>query len=352
MARRAAVWGLLAMMLLAGCASQTSGDTADPSAAAAAKPRIMDWSPGNWWSYHAIIGNESLDVALIVHEKTDDGSRLGTNLSVGFFGLPFNGNVTRDLNPRIGPEVWPLFAFPLADGKDWEYELFGYQAKTTAREAPVHVETLGERPGFLLESTSFRQVFARYEYAPDAGWFTRLQLIEPTDGSTVLLAELTNFGTDWDAAYYVEEVIRSVRIDYPAVPGAFDVDVADGYLQARATLTARLATGALGATLRDESGRTLARAEAIVRGTSIDRASARTDGGATWRLDHRGAGLGTIFLEITGVSATGPLAAPAAAAPEVDLAAILQSTFPARPQLGQTTSTGLPVGVYGISALH
>lgn len=370
MLRRVACWALAFAVLLAGCASRSEEEPTSSARAAASAPRVMDWSPGNWWSYHATVGNRSVDVALIVHERTPDGFRLGTNLSVGFFGLPFNGNVTADLNPRIGPEVWPLFAFPLADGKEWAYELFGYQAKTTAREATIDVATLGARPGYVLESTSFGQVFARYEYAADAGWFTRLQLIEPTDGSTVLLAELTSFGTDWNAAYYVEEVIRDVRIEYPALPSAFDIPLAAGYLQARATLTTRATSGALFATLLDEDGRVLARAESLVRGTDIDRASARTAGGATWRIEHRGAGVGAIFLEITGVSATGPLAlnAPAgasgssakpAAAPTsdgatFDLPALLQSTLPARPQLGHTTSVAPPLtlGVYAIGVAH
>lgn len=352
MLRGASGWAVATCILLAGCASPQAPEASGAALAAPATTRSMDWSSGNWWSYRATIGNASVDVALIVHERTADGFRLGTNLSVGFFGLPFNGNVTPELNPRIGPEVWPLFAFPLADGKEWAYELFGYEAKTIAKAADVHVATLGTRPGYVLEATSFRQVFARYEYAPDAGWFTRLQLIEPTDGSTVLLAELTNFGTDWGQAYYVEEVIRSARIDYPALPSAFDIEVPEGYLQARATLATRLATGALAATLRDDDGRVLARAETLIRGTNVDRASAHTQGGATWRLDHRGAGVGAIFLEITGLSATGPLAAPADDAPALDLSKLLQSTRPERPQPGQTTSTGLPVGVYGMSLPH
>ncbi|HET6404826.1 MAG TPA: hypothetical protein VFH78_09275, partial [Candidatus Thermoplasmatota archaeon] len=215
MLRSAGCRALLAALLLGGCVAHANEAAVEAPAAAQAAPRAMDWSPGNWWAYRATIGNQTMDVALIVHERTADGFRLGTNLSVGFFGLPFNGNVTPDLNPRIGPNVWPLFAFPLADGKQWGYELFGHQAKSTARAADVEVPTLGVRQGFHLDATSFGKVFARYDYSPDAAWFTRLEVIEPTDGSTVLLAELTSFGTDWAAAYYVEEVVRSVRIPYP-----------------------------------------------------------------------------------------------------------------------------------------
>lgn len=323
---------IVAALMLSGCASLADGPSpaaSSPSSSPSPTPFVMDWTPGSWWSYRATVGNATFDLALIVHEAHSDGFRLGTNLSVGFFGLPFNGNVTPQFNPRIGPDVWPLFQFPLADGKEWAYELFGYQARTIARETTLEVPGFGERQGFRLESKSFGAVFARYDYSPEAGWFTRLELIEPTDGSTVLLAELTAFGHDWDQAYYVEQTIRSVRVDYPALPAAFDVRVPEGYLQARATLTAQVSMGALTATLRDEDGRTLARAETFARGADVDRASARPAGGATWRLDHRGAGAGFVFLEITGVSATGPLAAPPTDGPRVDLAALLQSTFPA-----------------------
>lgn len=343
MPRGALGWALLIGLVLPGCAAPGG----EPEAAAApVAPRVMDWSPGNWWAYHATIGNVTLDVALIVHERSADGFRLGTNLSVGFFGLPFNGNVTHQLNPRIGADVWPLFQFPLADGKEWDYELFGYQATALAAADTVDVASLGPRAGYSIEARSFGQLFARYTYAPDAGWFTRLEIIEPTDGSRVLAAELTAFGTDWNAAYYVEETVRSVEVEYPALPGQIELDVPGGYLQARATLTAKLATGALSATLRDEDGRALASAASYLRGTDIDRASARIAGPVTWRLDHRGAGLGSVHLEITGVSATGPLAAPSGdEAPEVDLPALLQSTLPARPHEGHTIATAAPLAL-------
>lgn len=341
--RPALAHALLVVALLAGCAAPPPAPAEVAEAVADTRP--MDWSPGNWWSYHATIGNETFDVALIVHERTADGFRLGTNLSVGFFGLPFHGNVSDELNPRIGGEVWPLFHFPLDDGKSWAYTLFGYDARTVASAALVEVPGLEGAPGFLLESTSFGQTFARYSYAPEVGWFTRLELIEPTNGTTVLLAELSAYGHDWDAAYYVEETLREIRLRYPALPGREEIRVPAGYLQARVSLLAQSASGVLMGRLLDEDGRPLARVDVLVAGADTDRASAKGDGATTWTLDHKGAGTGTIYLEVTGVSATGPLAAPRATSLNMDLAALLQSTRPAFPQDGQTISTALPVGV-------
>lgn len=331
-------------VLLAGCAAQA--DTTDESVqdALAAAPRAMDWSPGNWWAYQANISGTVVDVALIVHEARADGYRLGSNLSIGFFGLPFHGNLTKELNPRIGPEVWPLYAPPLAQGKEWAYTLFGYDAKSTVRHA-------GE--SYELDASSFGQTFARYDFDPKAGWFTRLDLIEPTNGTTVLSARLTAYGPDWGQAYYVEETLLETRIAYPRVPGAEQVEVPDGYLQVNGELIGTTTLGALAGELRTESGQQLAQVSVAGRGAQTDRILLQPRGAMTWTLDHAGAGIGSIYLHLTGLSASGPLAVPPATdAPRLDLAAFLQSTRPDLPQDGHVTSTGLPDGVYAMSVPH
>ena len=330
--RRALVLGLF--LLLAGCAERVPG-TAEPSLdpAAAKAARAMDWTPGNWWAYRATVGNETLDVALVLHERTEDGYLLGSNLSVGFFGLPFHGNVTNDRNPRIGTDVWPLFEPPLADGKEWGYSLFGYDAKARATRADLAVPGAGLLPGYQLEARSLGQTFARYTYSDAVGWFTRLQVIEPTDGSTVLLAELVAYGPDWGQAYYVEETLLQRSIGYPQLPGEEVVRIPPGYVDVRVELTGQSAAGVLFASLRDAAGRHIASIDVLASGFDTDRVAVRAEQGVEWVLEHSGVGTGRILLHVTGMSATGPLA---------------QSTRPALPQDGHTTSTGNPVGTYSM----
>lgn len=321
-----ALWFALA---LAGCASDATPSAPPEVVDALSDTRAMDWSKGNWWSYRATVQNATFDVALIVHEARGDGFRLGSNLSLGFFGLPWTGNVTSELNPRIGPEVWPLFRFPLEDGRSWSYRLLGHDAVTTARAGVFHVPGVGARPGFALEAEAYGQTFARYTYVPETGWFTRLQLIEPTNGQTVLFAELTSFGADWREAYYVEELVEERRVEYPTPPGALPIRVPDGYLQLRAGLTVETPHGILRATLTDEDGRTLATAQVLAKGSDGERVTARPRGPATWTLEHHGVGVGIVHLEVTGIAGTGPLA---------------QSTRPAWPHDGQTIWMGVPLG--------
>ncbi|HUR68942.1 MAG TPA: hypothetical protein VM370_06815 [Candidatus Thermoplasmatota archaeon] len=344
--------GLLVLALVvpafAGCTSRAGeGAPAAPDVVEAlADTRAMDWSKGNWWAYHASIENKSFDVALIVHDARADSFRVGTNLSTGFFGLPWSGNVTGDLNPRIGGDEWKLYDFPLEDGKTWSYKMLGHDATTLARATTYHVPGIGLRPGFRLESSSYGHVFARYNYVPEVGWFTRLQLIEPTDGHTVLDAQLTAFGTDWQAAYYVEETIQDVHVDFPAAPGSAYVTIPDGYLQVRATLIAESQAGLVDAQLKDVHGRLLANARVLAKGADAERASARMRGATTWTLETAGVGTGSVHLEITGLSATGPLAgaSPPPTYDDVDLSRFfVQSTRPAYPQEGHVTSTAPPL---------
>lgn len=323
---------ILAAILVAaafsGCAAEESA--APPEVVRAlADTRPMDWSPGNYWAYRAVFEeNATFDVALIVHEARPDGFRLGSNLSAGFFGLPFTGNVTDELNPRIGPEEWPLYRFPLQDGKEWEYTLFGYEAKTVARAALIDVPGRGKVPGYRLESSAYAQTFARYDYVPEVGWFTRLQLIEPTDQHLVLDVTLRAYGPDFGSAYYVERTIEEMRVDYPQLPGAIRVHVPSGYVNVRAFLTAETTGGLASAELKDATGRVLAKAEAVAKGADAQRLSVRPRGALEWTLDHKGAGAGVVHLEITGLTATGPLAAPPAETPSLSIASLLQSTRP------------------------
>lgn len=343
---------LLVAGALAGCAAR--GERDPELVQAVSGTRAMNWEPGNFWAYQAVFhGEQALDVSLIVHRVDDYGFHLGSNASAGFFGLPFTGNVTSSLNPRIGPDEWPLYRFPLEDGKTWSYQMWGYTATTTAYAALIDVPGVGEVPGFTFESKAYGKVFARYDYSPVTGWFTSLELIEPSDGSTVLDVTLTAFGPDFGEAYYVEDAIRTVRLTCPAAPGELDIEIPDDYLRVHALLSVEATGGIVDARLDNDHGRVLAHARAAVKDADADRASV-AGRSTSWTLHHvcGGANLndvlsGRIYLEVTGLSPTGPLAQPEPIdeAPELSLLPLLQSTRPALPQTGQVTSTGLPVAV-------
>ena len=305
--------------------------------------RATGWQRGNYWAFHVTFeSGRARDLAVVVHEASAEGFRLGSNVSSGFFGLPFNGNVTKELNPEIAGEVWPMFQFPLSDGMRWSYEMLGYEAETVARAAVIDVPGVGPSPGFSFEATSYGQVFARYEYASVVGWLTRFELIEPTTRQTVLLASLSHFGPEYGRGYFVEKQLERVRVEYPVdLPGIVRVRVPDGVEHVRATLVARSSLGFADARLEDQYGRTLVNATAAGAGIATDRATMK-GGEARWLLRHAGAGPGVIVLDITGLVEVGAdhVARESAARSEN-----AQSTLPVLPQTGHVTSTGWPVAV-------
>lgn len=327
---------VLAALLMAGCLAEPP--TPDV-ARAVADTRPMDWSPGNWWSYRATVGNVSFDVALIVHEQHERGSRVGTNISSGFFGLPFHGNVSGELNPEVAGSEWPLYRFPLHDGKSWSYELFGYDAETTARAAMVDVPGVGLVPGFRLEATSYGQVFARYDYAPATGWFTTLELIQPTKQETLLRADLTGFGTEYGRAYYVERVLREVRIQYPAAPGSLPIDIPTGKGKVQTTLHVETTAGVILAELKDASGGSVLTVQGVGKGAASDRVTSSGRTARHWTLEHKGGGQGEVVLVVTGLVPVG--GEPPRAATPPSAAPALTDAYSARPrneQWGHATS--------------
>lgn len=356
----------LALLMLAGafagCLARGAPERDPDLVQAVAGTRAMSWEPGNFWAYRAVFDEEvTFEATLIVHRVDGLGFHLGSNASAGFFGLPFTGNVTPSLNPRIGPDEWPLYQFPLEDGKSWTYSMWGHTATTTAFAALVTLPDGTQAPGFTFESRAYGQLFARYDYTSATGWFTRLELIEPSDGHHVLDVTLTAFGPDYGQAYYVEEPIRTVHLTCPAAPGEIAIDVPDGFLRIHALLTAEATGGAVDARLETEGGRVLAHARALAKQAVADRASSAGQSGA-WKLGHLcgGANLdgpdasgdrspllsGRIYLEVTGLAPTGPLAQETPQDfPSVSWPSVFQSTRPDRLQTGHVTSTGWPVAV-------
>lgn len=299
---------LLLPVLLAGCTNEDRTRASPEVIRAVADTVALPWARGSYWAYDATFtSGRTHAIALVVHEAREDGFRLGSNRSSGFFGLPFSGNVSADLNPEIGGVEWPMYRFPLSDGASWSYAMFGHDATTTAYAAMVRLPDGSDEPGFRLEASSYGQVFARYDYSPTTGWFTRLELVDPGKREQVLDVRLTDHGAAWGRAYYVERVIRAVRIAYPnaAPPAEVPVDVPSGYARVRATLTVQAAAGALDATLGTEGGASLAEARVLGKGLASDRADL-PPGARTLLLRQVGAGAASLYLEITGIRDASP----------------------------------------------
>lgn len=275
------------MLLLAGCATPDAPSAMPPVAIVG-----QVWGPGSWWSYHVELDGSSFDVTLVVDEATPEGYRLGTNLSVGFFGLPWGGNLTPDRNPVLGGEEWPLYRHPLSDGATWRYRVMGHDAITRAVATP---------DGHALEASSWGRVFARYDHDANVGWFTRFELIEPSNGRTLLRATLLDHGHAFDGDYFVERDLTERHVRNPLLPGALVVPVPAGAVQVRAHLTVAADAGALRAELRDEQGRVLARAFTATPGADTASAILDVPAGALWTLHHAGAAVGDVRLKVSGV---------------------------------------------------
>lgn len=263
-----------------------------------------DWAEGSWWSYRTTFHtNTTVHLALVVDEASEDGYRLGTNTTSGFFGLPFTGNMTSDLNPEVAGETWRMFDFPLEEGKAWEQELFGHTVKTKVTTGTVDLPAGDEVPAYTMEARTYGQVLARYTYVPAVGWMDRLTLWDPGTGEEILHAELTGHGASYDDAYYVTEPLEVVEVTYPGpLPGAVDVRVPPGYEKVTAFLKVEGTAGALQARFLDPHGREVLGARVVGTGLATDRAELPPRWG-TWTLEHEGTGVGDVRLEVHGVRA-------------------------------------------------
>lgn len=330
---------LFLVAALGGCLGrgEPGGDwTADaPEREAAAGSSTKGWQDANWWGYKATFeGDVTIDVALIVFETHEDHFRLGSNLSAGFFGLPFNGNVTRpDLNPVVAGEEWRLYDFPLEGGKSWTYPFLGYDLTATVTAATIEAPGVGEHEGFVLEATSFGRTVARYTYSPEVEWFTQLVIYEPTDGHEVVRVELTELGEDFADDYFVTVPVHAYSADYPSVPDPDRFSVEGSFLKLTASIVLTGKVGDFRFRLDDPTGRTAWEGELRPSGVLIDRETIDAKPGA-WRLEHLGVGQGALRLEVTGVQAArqGELVPPSG-----DAAARLDVEVP-RIEWGATTA--------------
>lgn len=355
-----ATLGLLASSL-AGCLERDGGGTGlradSPELATAGTTK--GWQPGNWWAYRAAFDNGvTIDVALIVFEARAESVTLGSNLSAGFFGLPFNGNVTiPNLNPVIAGEEWRLYDFPLSHAKEWTYEFMGYTLAARASEADLRAPHVGTHAGFSLVASSFGRTVVQYTYSSEVEWFTELVLYEPTDGHEVVRVTLTDYGERYGEDYYVSVPVAEHHVTFPAIPAEKRFIVEGRFLELTGTATLVGKLGTFRYELRDPHDRIAMRAEVTPTGAHVASEELESAPGA-WTLTHLGAGQGSLHFEMSALEpvrdgrlATGdvrePTAPPAREAPPVDLPALLARTAP---DDATTAATLLPASLH--ASLH
>ncbi len=302
---------LVTTSLLAGCVVPVPegswSSTGLQGTSAAEQPR---WGEGDWWAYRVtILGNTTLEMALVVDDAHADGYRLGNNASRGFFGLPFHGNMSPDLHPRIGDQTWRMFEFPLQDGRSWDQELYGHNVHTTVEATSVSLPDGSTDDGYELEATTYGALLSRYTYSPTAGWMTSFLLRDPGTRDVLLEAELVDHGRDYSKGYYVREPLRTVEVTYPTdLPGTTEVPIEQGERIA-ATLVVRGDAGLLDARFLNPQGEEVLHARSTASGTATDEATVPAADG-TWELHHTGAGAGRVLLQLHTVERVGPADAP------------------------------------------
>lgn len=301
----AAAFGLGAALVLAGCLVPVPGTLLPPGADAEPAPRPT-WSADDWWAFHVEVpGGGSADASFVVHEAGPDGYRLGSNRSTGFFGIPFHGELEPDLDPWIAGERWDMFRFPLEDGDSWVQEFLGHVVRTHVHAAQLETPDGEAVDGYRMEAKAYGVSIATYTYSPETGWLTKFTLRDPETGDVLAWANLTDRGRTYEGRYLVEEQVHRLERSYPGdLPGEEPVPVDGEGTQLVATLTGTASPGWTEARLEDPDGETVVEVEA--RGSAVENARETwpaEDG--TWHLDHRGAGSGSVRLQIHAVREAG-----------------------------------------------
>ncbi|MHB8604310.1 MAG: hypothetical protein ACYDCK_03560 [Thermoplasmatota archaeon] len=334
---------LFAFTLLVSSGCLAASHAAPLAMTTGAPTSVFDWHPGAWWTYVARFegDNRTYDVALVVDRVSPTAYVVGSNLSGGFFGLPFDGNVSRaGLNPTIAGQEWPLFEFPLADGKTWTYTLLGYPVVATAHVAPVDLAPGLKTTGFSIDASSYGRLFARYTYAPAAGWFTRLTIFEPTNGTVAADVRLTGEGASWARDYFVETPVAHFAASYPSTDTSATFRIASRASHLLGTLVVEGDAGAFSAKVTDPDGHPVLAADVLGRGLAIDRRGFDAVAGE-WRLDALAAGVGNLRLDVFALeSKQGNAGVPPAIESSAIARAVASSSSPGERALFATGATG------------
>lgn len=213
--RRLHALALAALLVLAGClAGPSSGPerAPDPTADAAIDAPAPDGNTtgvprpdlpvGRTWVYEASgAWNEDGPFGVVVAEATGDGylfaGRAPEDLAeTVIFSHFWQGPQDRDLNRRYDgdPTARPLFDFPLRDGKTWAWDVGNVTARATSVPTPS-----GTAQGFEMTLSDTEAFEARWTYAPEVGYVTRLEygFLDTTVYDLTLQQTTTSAGWTW-----------------------------------------------------------------------------------------------------------------------------------------------------------
>lgn len=155
-------------------ATGTSGDAANVTETVPGSVPPPALPVGRAWTYRATqLYNPDAEFKVVVARADDKGYHFAGGseddlVYHALWGSEWHGEHGRDLAP---PDAWfKPFAWPLSDGKSWEY---ADGLTVTATAAPI-MTPLGSKPGFIVEGES-EWLTIRYEYAPEIGYYVRYE---------------------------------------------------------------------------------------------------------------------------------------------------------------------------------
>lgn len=201
-----------------GAVASLTSATGNQSAATPA-PR---WQLGDWWEYEfefPLAGHTGTARIVVVEEdgaswkvSTTDAT---VNLLAEFAHYPNLGRVQRsDLGQSIHGADIPFFQWPLAEGKTWVEPYRAGTGTWTVKAQPQHTAR-GPLEGFDISMRVDSGEAAEYGYAPEAGWFTKLEFGFP--GVTNTKMRLRDWGNNHSTPVSVMTFDEHVHKPFPVV---------------------------------------------------------------------------------------------------------------------------------------
>ena len=228
----AALFAVVALSALAGCATKTpdaalaggATSSGDPHAMAAMEGHAMAmapaWQVGQWWTHHwyfspqdttgftvkaIVVANETGGLRLATDDRLDAASHASFYFhDQGVMGQGADWAV-RDFD---GAFQFPWYSFPLHDGKTWtgHEENLDFNLQKVSQDLTLTAHAINGTPGaFDIEARTSDGVRARYDYQPSIGWFSQYMAFDPKDPDpthfNVKMVDEAH-GTGWTGTYY------------------------------------------------------------------------------------------------------------------------------------------------------
>ncbi len=220
----------------------------------------VPWSIGDRYGVHVFIGpddTEGIHFNCIVVSETAQDWMLAADTQQAakeeaVWDYPILGPVSKTQLTTSGfGGDWPLYEFPMSDGKTWTGNIAMGFDKTMkiefeAKFNPSITTATSKQPGFDIRGVdSAANLVLEYNYVPELGWFTQFNWYNPEDGTLEAKAISMGFERDWTGTYYLDTAAVEVEhhnlvgvdpdapgtyYDDATPPSKFQVDADDDYL--------------------------------------------------------------------------------------------------------------------------